>query len=93
MQATLDSGKETGKKSAWNDLAAHYRELRGTHLRQLFEEDPMRGERYTLEASGLLRRSRAIRQWIRLPRDTASPSPFLKPTNRSSRHRCAALRG
>ena len=24
--------------------------LRGTHLRQLFQEDPKRGERYTLEA-------------------------------------------
>ena len=54
MQATLDSLKSTSKKSAWRDLAAHYKKLRGTHLRQLFEEDPKRGERYTLEATGLL---------------------------------------
>ena len=54
MQATLDSLKSTSKKSAWVDLAAHYKKLRGTHLRQLFEEDPKRGERYTLEATGLL---------------------------------------
>ena len=33
MQATLDSLKSTGKKSAWVDLAAHYKKLRGMHLR------------------------------------------------------------
>jgi hypothetical protein len=54
MQATLDSLKATSKKSAWVDLAAHYKKLRGTNLRQLFEEDPKRSERYTLEATGLL---------------------------------------
>jgi len=54
MQATLDSVKAAGKKSAWKDLAAHYKKLRGPHLQQLFEEDPKRGERYTLEANGLL---------------------------------------
>ena len=54
MQATLDSLKSTCKKSAWVDLAAHYKKLRGIRLRQLFEEDPKRGERYTLEATGLL---------------------------------------
>ena len=53
MQATLDSVNATTKKSAWKDLAAHYKKLRGTHLRQLFENDPKRGERYTLEAAGL----------------------------------------
>ena len=51
MQATLDSVKATAKESAWKDLAAHHNKLRGTHLRQLFEEDPKRGERYTLEAA------------------------------------------
>ena len=53
MQATLDSVKAANKKSAWKDLAAHYKKLRSTHLRQLFENDPARGERYTLEAAGL----------------------------------------
>ena len=54
MQATMDPLKSTSKKSAWVDLAAHYEKLRGMHLRQLFKEDPKRGERYTLEATGLL---------------------------------------
>ena len=53
MQAALDSVIAASKKSTWKDLAAHYKKLRGTHLRQLFENDPTRGERYTLEASGL----------------------------------------
>ena len=53
MQATLDSVKATTKRSAWKDLATHYKTLRGTHLRQLFQQDPKRGERYTLEAIGL----------------------------------------
>ena len=53
MQATLNSVKATAKKSAWKDLEAHYKKLREMHLRRLFEEDPKRGERYTLEASGL----------------------------------------
>jgi len=40
MQATLDSVKSTAKKSAWKDLAAHYKRVGGTDLRQLFREDP-----------------------------------------------------
>jgi glucose-6-phosphate isomerase len=53
MQATLDSVKAANNKSAWKDLAAHCKKLRGRHLRQLFENDPTRGERFTLEAAGL----------------------------------------
>jgi glucose-6-phosphate isomerase len=53
MQVTLNSVKATVKKSAWEDLAKHHKELRGMHLRQLFEKEPKRGEQYTLEASGI----------------------------------------
>ncbi len=53
MPATPNSAKRASKTSPWKDLAAHYKKLRGTHLRQLFEDDPKRGERYTLEAEGL----------------------------------------
>ncbi len=41
------------KQQAWKDLAVHYRKIRGLHLRELFAEDPIRGERLTLEAAGL----------------------------------------
>jgi glucose-6-phosphate isomerase len=34
-------------------LQAHYKQIRGLHLRRLFAEDPQRGERLTLEDVGL----------------------------------------
>jgi glucose-6-phosphate isomerase len=53
MQSTTVSAKPMTKRATWKALAAHYRKLRGTHLRRLFQEDPERGERYTLQAAGL----------------------------------------
>ncbi len=41
------------ERPAWKALQAHYEEIRGTHLRTLFAEDPKRGERLTAEAVGL----------------------------------------
>jgi len=41
------------KRRAWKDLGAHYKEIRDLHLRQLFANDPGRGERLTLDAAGL----------------------------------------
>jgi len=38
---------------AWHSLAAHYREIREVHMRQLFRDDPSRGERMTAEAAGI----------------------------------------
>jgi len=38
---------------AWKALADHHQQVRGLHLRQLFADDPTRGERMTLEAVGL----------------------------------------
>jgi glucose-6-phosphate isomerase len=38
---------------AWKALAEHCQTVRGLHLRQLFAEDPRRGERLTLEAVGI----------------------------------------
>jgi glucose-6-phosphate isomerase len=38
---------------AWNALAAHHQSVRELHLRQLFADDPKRGERMTAEAVGL----------------------------------------
>src|SRR4029077_14790512 len=40
-------------RPAWNKLVEHYAKVRDLHLRQLFAEDPQRGERFTLEAMGL----------------------------------------
>ncbi len=41
------------KRPAWKALAAHYKKARELHLRELFADDPKRGERMTAEAAGL----------------------------------------
>jgi glucose-6-phosphate isomerase len=43
----------TAVQSAWNALAAHYKKASKLHLRQLFADDPKRGERMAVEAAGL----------------------------------------
>ncbi|GGL04635.1 glucose-6-phosphate isomerase [Deinococcus radiotolerans] len=39
--------------AAWSTLLDHHRALEGTHLRDLFAQDPSRGERLTAEGAGL----------------------------------------
>ena len=56
--ALRDSSKTTHlppltKRAAWKALAAHHKQVKKAHLRELFEEDPKRGQRLTLEAAGL----------------------------------------
>ena len=41
------------KRDAWKELGSHYKKIRESHLRELFAEDPQRGERFTAEALGL----------------------------------------
>jgi glucose-6-phosphate isomerase len=41
------------KRHAWDALDAHYKKVSELHLRQLFADDPGRGERMTVEAVGL----------------------------------------
>jgi glucose-6-phosphate isomerase len=38
---------------AWADLQAHYEQISGTHLRELFAADPERGERLVADGAGL----------------------------------------
>ncbi|HYT75727.1 MAG TPA: glucose-6-phosphate isomerase [Vicinamibacterales bacterium] len=38
---------------AWKALEAHHRQVGGLHLRQLFADDPSRGERMAAEAAGI----------------------------------------
>src|SRR6266704_1731934 len=45
--------KPLSERQAWNALAAHHQSVRELHLRQLFADDPKRGERMTAEAVGL----------------------------------------
>jgi glucose-6-phosphate isomerase len=41
------------ERSAWAKLEAHHPEIERTHLRELFDADPGRGERFTAEGAGL----------------------------------------
>src|ERR1700758_3293963 len=45
--------KRARKLSAWKALASHYKTVSNLHLRQLFADDPRRGQRLTAEAVGL----------------------------------------
>ncbi len=38
---------------AWQELDAHYRKIKDAHLRQLFADDPKRGERFAFEGAGI----------------------------------------
>jgi glucose-6-phosphate isomerase len=41
------------KRKAWKAVQRHYKQVRGTHLRTLFADDPQRGERMSVEAVGI----------------------------------------
>jgi glucose-6-phosphate isomerase len=41
------------QRSSWQALESHYKVISGRHLRDLFADDPTRGDRLTLEAVGL----------------------------------------
>jgi glucose-6-phosphate isomerase len=41
------------KRQAWKALQTHYKKIHDLHLRNLFADDPARGERMTAEAAGL----------------------------------------
>jgi len=41
------------ERQAWKKLAAHYQKIGHLHLRELFKDDPERGERMAAEAAGL----------------------------------------
>ena len=45
--------KSKSRNQAWKDLSAHYKSIRNLHLRELFANDPQRGERMAVEAVGL----------------------------------------
>ena len=51
--ASTSSQPRLADRPAWKALAAHHRQVRDLHLRQLFAGDPGRGERLTAEGVGL----------------------------------------
>ena len=49
----MNDGPRLTETQAWQALKAHYEEISGTSLRQLFAEDPTRGERFCAEGAGI----------------------------------------
>jgi glucose-6-phosphate isomerase len=49
---TIGTGRLT-ERPAWTALEEHHRAIRGVHLRELFANDPQRGQRLTAEAAGV----------------------------------------
>jgi glucose-6-phosphate isomerase len=46
-------GRPLKESLAWGALQAHYKKVKDIHLRQLFADDPDRGERFTVEGANL----------------------------------------
>jgi len=69
------------KQTAWKALQEHHAKIKNVHLRELFAEDPRRGERFTLEAAGLYldySKNRVTTETMRLLLDLAAESGLRK---------------
>jgi glucose-6-phosphate isomerase len=49
----MNKQKQTEDRGAWRNLKTHAEQLKGVHLRQLFTDDPGRGDRFSVEAAGI----------------------------------------
>jgi glucose-6-phosphate isomerase len=68
---------------SFKSLKAHFEKIREMHLRQLFADDPKRGERMTLEAVGLF----LVYSKNRVTDETLRPSCNWQPSQACG-HRC-----
>ena len=76
--------KTLTQRPAWKALTAHHQKVRGLHLRELFAEDPKRGERLTVEAAGLFldySKNRVTDQTIKLLLQLAKESGLREGIN------------
>ena len=65
------------KRPAWKALKAHQKKIKSLHLRKLFDADPKRGQRMTVEAAGLFldySKNRIVDQTITLLQRLANQS-------------------
>ncbi len=70
-------GTPLRQRKAWQALERHHAEIAGRHLRELFADDPGRGERLTAEAAGLYldySKNRVTDETMRLLVDLAAES-------------------
>jgi glucose-6-phosphate isomerase len=71
-------------RQAWSALQRHYEEIRGVHLRQLFADDPARGERLTADGAGLFldySKNRVTDETLKLLVDLAQQSGLQERTD------------
>ena len=69
------------KRPAWKALQEHHATIKNVHLRQLFAEDPRRGERFALDAAGLYfdySKNRITTETMRLLLNLAAESGLRK---------------
>jgi glucose-6-phosphate isomerase len=52
-ESSVTSKASVDQSKAWKSLVSHSLELKELHLRDLFKEDPKRGEKMTVEAEGI----------------------------------------
>lgn len=65
------------QRSAFQSLARHYEQIRSLHLRELFDKDALRGERFATEALGIYldySKNRVTEETMRLLLDLAEQS-------------------
>ena len=53
MTKKVGNAQPLAERPAWKALKKHHREIRRLHLRQIFADDPRRGEHLTASAAGL----------------------------------------
>jgi glucose-6-phosphate isomerase len=81
--STTTSVPPLRERQAWSALRAHYEEIRGVHLRQLFADDATRGERLTAEGAGLFldySKNRVTDETLKLLVDLAQQSGLQQRT-------------
>jgi glucose-6-phosphate isomerase len=77
MATQIKSVPRQAKRSAWKALEMHHKAIKGLHLRDLFANDPTRGERFTAEGAGIYldySKNRITNQTIKLLIELAEAS-------------------
>ena len=72
------------RRAAWKKLQAHFKVIGTRHLRELFREDPDRGEQLTLEAAGIYldySKNRVTRTTLQLLLELAEESGLRERIN------------
>ncbi len=76
------------ERAAWKALERHYAEISGRHLRELFDEDPGRAERFSAHAAGLFldySKNRIVDETVRLLLELADESELAARRDRMFR--------